>query len=181
MKKITISCIAFLLVAASWQTAALAAPPKGFGIMFGSIETDRTAQDGTPLPASQGSSIGVDYQWSMSDAFTLNLALHSSAETFPSIPGVDVGHGAIIFGGRLWFGDTVFIGLHIGSYSEVLSSGPIQINGAGGGSGFEAGVEFDQGFFIGFSVDSATVEYDLIGALPTDITTTRLHLGYRFH
>ena len=154
--------------------------------MGGSIKTERSSTGGGLLGTS-GFSMGIDYQWAMTDNFSLNLFLHSSSEDFEqSTPGVTttVGHGAFGFGGRIWPTDALFLGLHIGNYSEVIiidtGFGSFEISGSGSGSGVVLGIEADGGFMVAIQRDQAKISYDDPFFAPTDLVTTRLHFGYRW-
>lgn len=174
-KSVIFLCLLFVMAGTSWA----AGPIQGFGLMVGSIDTERSWTGGS-LIGSSGTSLGVDYQWAMSDVFSVNLFLHSSSETYDTPFGLTGGHGAFGVGIRIWPSDTLFVGAHIGNYSEVITDGFFTISGAGGGGGVTLGLEFDNGWFLALQHDEATIEYSDPFIAPTDIATNRFHIGYRW-
>ena len=102
----------------------------------------------------------------------------TSGESSKNVPRSTVGHGILGAQLRYWAGD-MFFGGHVGSYSEVISSGGISYSGTGGGAGLVAGWEQpDGGLYVMGQVDSATVKYS--GLWDTKFSAFRLSLGYRW-
>lgn len=172
-------CIGLLI--ATMATVALAEPKQGFGLFGGTASHERSS-GGTSLLGSSGLSIGVDYQIPISEFVSFNPFLESSAESVESCDGCTAGHGILGLQLRVWLGD-VFIGGHVGNYSEVITIdtgfGTFDFTGSGTGAGAVIGWEgSDGGLFLALQVDSATISYDF--AADTDLTSTRLHIGYRW-
>jgi len=162
---------------------ALAEPRNGFGLNAGLAS--HTMQDQcTGICSSydtSGLSVGLDYQFAISDKFSISPFLMSSAES-TSNSAVSAGHG--IFGVQLryWAGD-VFFGGHLAMYSEVLtaSSGSLSasVSGSGGGAGLVAGWENPNGgIYVMGQYDSATLAYS--GFSDSKLSAFRLSVGYRW-
>lgn len=160
--------------------AAIAEPKNGFGLNAGAVNHKRDC-GGCTVSTTSGMSIGVDYQFALSSSLSISPFLMSSSETNKNVPGDTVGHG--ILGGQLryWIGD-LFLGGHLGNYSEVIRSGGVTVaSGAGGGAGLVAGWEDKTGgLYVMGQVDSATVKFTsgFSGSIP--INAFRLSLGYRW-
>jgi hypothetical protein len=156
---------------------AVAEPKNGFGLNAGLASHSRDC-GGCAGSSTSGLSIGLDYQFALSDKFSLSPFLMSSGETSSAVSGTTVSHG--IFGAQLryWVGE-MFFGGHLGGYSEVLTNGSTSLSGSGVGGGLVAGWEKQDGglYFMG-QLDSATVEYSGLGDIP--FTAFRLSAGYRW-
>jgi hypothetical protein len=153
---------------------AVAAPKNGFGLNGGLVHHSRDC--GCLVDSSSGISIGIDYQFALSEHFTLSPFLMSSGETGSS-SDYTLGHG--IFGAQLryWAGDW-FFGGHVGRYSEYVEYGGFSTSVSAGGAGLVAGWEGSDGGLYGMGqLDSTTVNY-----FGTDIKLSafRLSVGYRW-
>lgn len=156
--------------------SALAGPKNGFGLNAGLASHSRGC-GGCPGDSTSGLSLGLDYQFALSDNFSISPFLMSSSES-TSVSGITAGHG--ILGGQLryWAGD-MFFGGHLGSYSEVFVNGG-SVSGSGGGAGLVAGWEKpDGGLYVMGQLDSATVNY-CIGCSDIKLSGFRLSAGYRW-
>ena len=172
------------------SSAAWARPANGFGLAIGSASHDNTGKftegslKGLDFDyTTSGLSLALDYQFKLNDAFSLNVFLQSSSETIDSndLTATDAGHGIVGLQLRLWF-DAIFIGGHVGNYTEVLTFedalGEEQsISGTGSGYGAVVGLEGDGGLFLTGQMDFATIQYS---DAETDLVGTRIHIGYRW-
>ncbi len=156
---------------------AVAEPKNGFSLNVGLASHNRDC-GGCTGSSTSGLSLGLDYQFALSNNFSLSPFLMSSSESNKNLPGDTVGHG--IFGGQLryWAGD-MFFGGHLGNYSEVIQSGGVTVlSGTGGGAGLVTGWEQpDGGLYVMGQFDSATIKYSG-GNIP--ISAFRLSVGYRW-
>lgn len=157
---------------------AVAEPKNGFGLNAGlashSLE-DQCASCGSY--SSSGLSLGLDYQFALSDKFSISPFLMTSGES-TSVSGVNAGHGILGVQLRYWVGD-MFFGGHLGGYSEVLTSGSMSLSGSGGGAGLVAGWEKpDGGLYVMGQLDSATLTWDRFS--DTKLSAFRLSVGYRW-
>jgi hypothetical protein len=159
---------------------AVAEPKNGFGLNAGLAShslQDQCAYSSCGSYSSSGLSLGLDYQFALSDKFSLSPFLMTSAES-TSASGINASHG--IFGAQLryWAGD-MFFGGHLGGYSEVLTSGSMSLTGSGGGAGLVAGWEKpDGGVYVMGQLDSATLKWT--GFADTKLSAFRLSVGYRW-
>lgn len=157
--------------------AAAASPQNGFSLNAGLASHSRDC-GGCAGSSTSGLSIGLDYQFALSDKFSVNPFLMSSGESSSNLPGVGVGHGILGVQLRYWAGDA-FFGGHIGSYSEVLTDGMVSLSGSGGGAGLVAGWENPNGgMYMMGQVDSATAKYS--GLTDIKFSALRLSIGYRW-
>lgn len=168
------TAVLFLLLTGT----AVAQPRNGFGLNGGLVSHSRDC-GGCAGSSSSGLSIGVDYQFALSDKLSISPFLMSSGETSSNVSGTNIGHG--IFGAQLryWPGGNMFFGGHLARYSEVISSGGLSLSGNGGGAGLVAGWERQNGglYFMG-QLDSATISYS--GISDIKFTAFRLSAGYRW-
>jgi hypothetical protein len=156
---------------------AMAAPKNGFGLNGGLSSHNRDC-GGCTASSTSGLSLGLDYQFALSDSFSISPFLMTSAESNKNVSGVSVGHGILGAQLRYWAGD-IFVGGHLGSYSEVLTSGGVSLSGSGGGAGLVAGWERpDGGLYLMGQFDSATVTYP--GLSDIKFTAFRLSVGHRW-
>jgi hypothetical protein len=173
-------------LAAMFATPAWPAAKSGFGIQIGyashtsSGEITEGALTGAEFEVtSSGTSIGIDYQLALSDSISISPFLISSAESAESDELIvdTSGHGILGIQIRFWL-DTVFIGGHVGSYSEVLSGDAGDESGRGTGYGVVIGWESrDSGLFLSLQSDQAKIEYS---DAESDLTGARAHIGWRF-
>jgi hypothetical protein len=165
------------IVFALFTGTAVADPKNGFSLNAGLASHNREC-NGCTGSSTSGLSLGLDYQFALSNNFSLSPFLMTSSETNKNISGVTVGHGILGAQLRYWAGD-IFFGGHLGSYSEVISSGGVSLTGSGGGAGLVAGWEqSDGGLYVMGQVDSATVSSSSIGNIP--FSAFRLSVGYRW-
>jgi hypothetical protein len=172
------SAVLFVLLTGT----AAAEPKNGFGLNAGLVS--HTMKDQCTFCSSyntSGLSIGLDYQFALSDKLSLSPFLMTSGES-TSNSGVTANHG--IFGVQLryWAGD-VFFGGHLARYSETLtaSSGSLSasVSGSGGGAGLVAGWENPVGgLYVMGQLDSATLQYS--GFPDSKLSAFRLNAGYRW-
>ncbi len=156
---------------------AVAEPKNGFGLNAGLVSHSRDC-GGCAGSNTSGLSIGLDYQFALSNNFSISPFLMTSAETSSNVSGSTIGHGILGAQLRYWAGDA-FFGGHLGAYSEVISSGGVSLTGNGGGAGLVAGWEKPDGglYFMG-QLDSATIKYS--GLSDIKFTAFRLSVGYRW-
>jgi hypothetical protein len=161
-----------LLTSTAW-----AEPKNGFGLNAGLVGHNRDC-GGCLGSSTTGVSIGLDYQFALSDKFSISPFLMTSGETNSNLSGTTVNHGILGAQLRYWTGDA-FFGGHLGAYSEVLSNGGVSLTGNGGGAGLVAGWEKPDGgmYFMG-QFDSATIRYS--GLSDVKFTAFRLSIGYRW-
>lgn len=157
---------------------AVAEPKNGFGLNAGLASHSMEDQCAFCTSySSSGLSLGLDYQFALSDKFSISPFLMSSGES-TSVSGVTAGHGILGAQLRYWAGD-MFFGGHLGRYTEVLSGGGISMSGSGGGAGLVAGWEKPNGgLYVMGQVDSATVKWS--GFADTKISAFRFSVGYRW-
>ncbi len=198
MKKIIIclNALMLLLIAAG---NAFAAPESGFGLNAG-MTSNRMS--GTASPAgtaysysSSGLSVGMDYQFALSDSFSINpIFMISSGESLTSTlqagtmfsgaqPPDSAGHGIFGLQLRYWI-DDFFIGGHVGSYAEFLSSTNSNTNtstttvGEGIGRGLVLGwAPSSSKWFLMGQIDTANIGYTNANV---KLTGTRVSIGYRW-
>ncbi len=184
------AAIALILVLILPVSYAVATPKQGFGLFGGiashtsNVEITKGLLDGTKVNvASSGLSIGVDYQLPVADAVSINFFLMSSSETASgdqNFKADSAGHGILGVEGRYWF-DALFVGAHVGSYSEVFTStkSGSSTSTAGGGFGFgvSAGWTNEAGLFVMGQYDKANIAYSDAKA---DLTGLRVQVGYRW-
>jgi len=172
---------------------ALAEPKSGFGLNLGATSNK---MDGATIPggtayaySSTGMSVGIDYQFAVSDSFSINPIFMSSGEDASGSTlqaGTSAGHGILGLQLRYWMGDA-FIGGHIGKYVEVLST-VTTVNGnttvatdvgaSGGGRGLVLGWEPSSSkWFVMGQIDTASIDYL---AANVKLTGYRLSIGYRW-
>ena len=157
---------------------AVAEPKNGFGLNAGLVSSSMQDQcTSCSSYSSSGLSLGLDYQFALSDRFSISPFLMTSGES-TSVSGVNAGHGILGVQLRYWAGD-MFFGGHLGGYSEVLSGGGVSVSGSGGGAGLVAGWEKpDGGLYVMGQLDSATVKYS--GFADTKLSAFRFSVGYRW-
>lgn len=161
---------------------AQAAPKSGFGLDAG-LATQHMTGPAAGSYQGTGVSIGIDYQIAVSDSFSINPFLMSSAENTSGnvTAGTKSAHGILGLQLRYWIND-MFIGGHLASYSEVLSNTTGNITTStsvnGGGLGLVAGWEDPNGgLFVMGQLDSANLKYP---ATTNKLSGFRLSLGYRW-
>lgn len=165
--------------------AAIAEPKNGFGLNGGlashgsDITFDPSAGGGTAKGTSSGLSIGIDYQFAINPSFSVNPFLMSSGESSGGDWASDakLGHGILGLQLRYWVGN-VFIGGHVGSYSEVVSVNGTSTSANGAGVGAVVGWEDPAGgLYLMGQIDSAKLDYS---DAEVDLTGVRLSIGYRW-
>lgn len=155
---------------------ALAAPKQGIGVNAGFAYHNMTPTGGFMASTSKGMSLGVDYQLIMSDRWTLNPFVMSSAET-SSESGVELGHVIIGVQGRYWFND-FFVGGQVGNYSEVRTIFNTTSVARGFGAGLVVGWEDPiSKVSVTAQIDKTTVKYSNADVA---ISGFRLNMGYRW-
>jgi len=155
---------------------ALAEPKSGFSWNIGSVSHNRTCSAGCATKTS-GVSLGLDYQFALSDKFSINPFLMTSSESVQGFSTITASHGILGAQLRYWLGD-IFIGAHVGSYSEVFSSSGTSLTASGTGSGLVAGWEQSKGgYYLMGQVDNANVTNS---GVTVPISAVRLSLGYRW-
>ena len=157
--------------------AAIAEPKNGFGLNAGLASHSRDC-NGCIASSSSGLSLGLDYQFALSDNFSISPFLMTSGESNSKLSGTTVGHGILGAQLRYWAGET-FFGGHLGSYSEVITNGAVSLSGTGGGVGLVAGWEkMDGGLYVMGQLDSAKVKYSALADIK--FSALRLSVGYRW-
>ena len=168
-------CIAMMF--AFLTGTAVAEPRNGFGLNAGVASHNREC-GGCIGSSTSGLSLGIDYQFALSDKWSISPFLMTSGESVKNVSDVTAGHGILGAQLRYWAG-SVFFGGHVGSYSEVLRENSVSLNGSGGGAGLVAGWEKpDGGLYVMGQFDSATVAYS--GLADVKFTAFRLSGGYRW-
>lgn len=175
---------AFVILLNASAQAQAEQPANGFGMFAGisSHSMNRTALD----YSSAGLSLGIDYQFGVTDSLSINPFLMSAGERVSGdITDTSAGHGILGIEGRYWINNEYFLGAHIGSYSEALKSNSsnVSTSASGGGYGLTAGWEnsskgssFD-GIFVALQVDKAKIHYDNDDGY---LSGVRLNIGYRW-
>lgn len=156
---------------------AVAEPKNGFGLNAGLVGHSRDC-GGCAGSNTSGLSLGLDYQFALSDKLSISPFLMTSGETSSNVSGATVSHGILGAQLRYWAGD-MFFGGHLAMYSEVISGGGLSLTGSGGGAGLVAGWEKPDGglYFMG-QLDSATMKYT--GFEDVKFSAFRLSIGYRW-
>lgn len=129
--------------------------------------------------SSSGLSLGLDYQFALTDSLSLNPFLMTSGESVSNVNNVTATHGILGLQLRYWIGDA-FVGGHLASYSETLKFGNtgISANASGGGAGLVAGWENPNGgLYVLGQLDSAKLGY---ANTDTKFNDVRLSVGYRW-
>ncbi len=163
-----------------------AEPKNGFSVNGGLISssTNVTITSGffnglTGSYSSSGLSLGLDYQFTLTESLSLNPFLMTSGESVSQANNVSASHGILGVQLRYWIGDA-FIGAHLASYSEVLKYNNLGIstNASGGGAGLAAGWENPNGgLYVLAQFDSAKLNYTNTNTKFADV---RLSVGYRW-
>jgi hypothetical protein len=183
MKKAAM-CTALALIALLALNAgtARAEVKSGFGLFGGYVNYNNSTTfkpgygSGTFTYSSSGVSVGIDYQFAVSDSVSINPFLMSSRES-SSVPGATASHGILGLGVRYWPSD-VFVGAHIGNYSEVLTNSSGASSSATGlGAGFMVGWESKNGLMLLMQTDRATQSYTDSDVV---LVAVRLQIGYRW-
>ncbi|HKB60147.1 MAG TPA: hypothetical protein VKC56_08905 [Gallionellaceae bacterium] len=169
--------------------AADAAPKNGFSVNGGLISSSvtttivgtGTALDGVSYSYNgSGLSVGFDYQFALNDNLTLNPFVMLSGENISGLGNNITGNHSILgLQLRYWIGD-VFIGGHIGGYSETVTNNNYNLstNASGPGGGLVAGWENPNGgIYMMGQLDSAKLNY---GYTDTRLTDVRLSVGDRW-
>ncbi|MGV8935382.1 MAG: hypothetical protein ACOH1I_12190 [Gallionellaceae bacterium] len=168
-----------VLIASFFSNAAFAEAKNGFSLNAGTASHSRTCGVCTANSTS-GLSLGMDYQFALSSNFSINPFLMTSSETVPNISGMSAGHGILGVQGRFWIGD-IFMGAHLGSYSEVFTTSNSTASANGTGAGLVVGWEKpDGGLYVMGQFDSATVTPNTAGYADAKFTALRLSVGYRW-
>jgi hypothetical protein len=155
---------------------AVAEPKNGFSLNAGLASHNRDC--GCVASSTSGLSLGLDYQFALSDNLSISPFLMTSGETNSNVSGTTVSHGILGVQLRYWAGD-MFFGGHLGSYSEVLASGGLSLSATGGGAGLVAGWEKpDGGLYVMGQLDSTTVNYS--GLSDIKLSAFRLSVGHRW-
>lgn len=173
---------AILILSAFSAGSAQAEPKNGFALDAG-LTSHRMTNPVTGNYQSTGVSLGLDYQFAVSDSLSLNPFLMTSGETVSGsvAAGTMAGHGMLGLQLRYWI-DNAFIGAHLAGYSEVLSNTTGNVTTStsahGGGLGLTAGWEKpDGGLFVVGQLDSANLKYP---TSTSKMSGFRLSMGYRW-
>lgn len=161
---------------------AVAEPKNGFGLNAGLVNHSRDCGSTCIIPSTSGLSIGLDYQFALSDSWSISPFLMTSGET-TNVSGITANHGILGAQLRYWAGD-MFFGGHLGSYSEVftVSAGSLYVSSSasGGGAGLVAGWENPNGgLYVMGQLDSATIDYPN-NSVDAKLSAFRLSAGYRW-
>jgi hypothetical protein len=147
-RKLAFALILILVLPAGFATAT---PKQGFGLFGGfashtsNVEITKGVLDGLKVDvSSSGLSFGVDDQLPVADAVSINFFLDTSSESASGNNGFSAdaaGHGILGVEGRYWM-DALFVGAHVGSYSEVFTttSNGVSSSISGAGTGFGVSV-----------------------------------------
>lgn len=165
---------------------AQAAPKNGFSVNGGLINSSTSVTVTGPFLTgltgsykSSGISLGLDYQFALTESLSLNPFLMTSGESVSNVNNVSSNHGILGLQLRYWIGDA-FVGAHIGSYSEMLKFGNtgISTSASGGGAGLVAGWENPAGgLYVMGQLDSAKLN---VTNTDTKLSGVRLSVGYRW-
>ncbi len=126
-----------------------------------------------------GLSLGLDYQIAVSPRFSINPFLMSSSESVSGmVSGTTAGHAIWGIQLRYWVGD-VFVGGHLGRYTEALLNSNLPTTRASGnGGGLVLGWEAaDSGLYVMGQLDSAKWQY--VDA-NVKLSGFRASVGYRW-
>lgn len=180
----SIVVIGLLLALLNSSQSAWAEAKNGLGIYIGgAFHTMSGTVDliGNVEASSSGFSLGIDYQFALVDTASLGLFVLSSSEFYNSTLDVEWTYSSHVIYGiqyRFWISE-IFLGVHVGKYTEVLSDNlDNSIAGSGNGAGITVGWEGEKGFFLAIQADTATIvypdtEFKVIGV--------RLHVGRRLY
>jgi hypothetical protein len=163
--------------------AAHAEPKSGLGVNAGLV----ASRMNDPLAGSyqsSGLSLGLDYQFALSDSLSINPFLMTSREPASGnaiAAGTTAAHGMFGLEMRYWIG-SAFVGGHLFTQSEVLSitNGNVttSTNANGGGLGLVGGWEDPHsGLYVMGQLDGGRVHYP---ASTTKVSELRLSIGYRW-
>ena len=182
---VALGCWMLVLASPAWAAAG-----SGFGLYGGfASHTSKGQFTVPPLTGvefeftSSGISFGIDYQFAIGDSFSISPFLMTSSEQFEEKTNVfteaeDGSHSILGVQFRYWL-DLLFVGVHIGQYTEVINFSTGDAGFVGTGGGVVVGWENDDGLFFSGQYDSATLKDD-DDVAETDLTGFRLHIGFRW-
>ena len=159
--------------------SAWAAAETGFGISGGISSTDA---DELGIRDNVGPAIGFDYQFALSDQFSLSPFLQYASEEgkidVAPFGSFDVTVKTLSYGvqARGWV-DEFFAGGHLAAYDLTLDLLGSSASESGFGFGAVLGWEAEGGFFAHLQYDSFTIGS---GSNEIDLTSTRVFAGFRF-
>ena len=180
MKKnvLTLSISGLILL---FTISSIDAAKNGFGLFGGLARHTSEVTTYSTEYTSSGLSIGVDYQFALSDSFSISAFYIFSDESTSGdiISDATASHDILGVQGRFWI-DEMFVGAHFGIYSEFLESELAgSADGSGSGFGIIVGWEGDNGMFFSAQYDSAS-GLGVFTDSDIDLTGFRLHGGYRW-
>ncbi len=163
--------------------AAHAEPKSGLGVNAGLVAS-RMNDPVAGSYQSSGLSLGLDYQFALSNSLSINPFLMTSVEPASGTAiaaGTHATHDMIGLELRYWIG-SAFVGGHLFTQSEVLSitNGNVttSTNANGGGLGLVGGWEDPHsGLYVMGQLDGGRVHYP---ASTTKVSEFRLSIGYRW-
>jgi opacity protein-like surface antigen len=176
---------AYILLAlmAAGTSCAQARPVAGIGLDAGLV----ASRMNDPIAGSyqsNGLSAGLDYQFAVSDSFSINPFLMTSFEAATGgnlQSGTRATHDNIGLELRYWI-NNAFVGGHLFSQTEVLAhtvgNVTTSTTASGGGLGLVGGWEDpDSGVFVMGQLDGVRVHYP---TSTTKVSEVRLSIGYRW-
>lgn len=174
---------ALLALIAAATTCAHARPVSGFGVDAGLVAS-RMNDPVAGSYQSNGLSLGLDYQFAVSESLSLNPFLMTSAESATGgtlQSGTHASHDDIGLEMRYWIG-SAFVGGHLFHQTEVLShtvgNVTTSTTAGGGGLGLVGGWQDpDSGLFVMGQLDGARVHYPTSTAKVSEV---RVSMGYRW-
>ncbi len=181
--KITRILPALLALIAVGTTCAQAKPVAGFGLDAGLVAS-RMNDPVTGTYQSNGLSLGLDYQFAVSESLSINPFLMTSIESATGgtlLSGTRATHDDVGLELRYWIG-SAFIGGHLFAQTEVLAHtvGNVTTSStaSGGGLGLVGGWEDpESGLFVMGQLDGARVHQP---TSTTKVSEARLSIGYRW-
>lgn len=176
-----------------WATAVMALglgagpahakPASGLGVNAGLVAS-RMNDPIVGSYQSNGLSLGLDYQFALSNSLSINPFLMTSGEPASGTAiaaGTHAAHSMMGLEMRYWIG-SAFVGGHLFAQSEVLSitNGNVttSTNANGGGLGVVGGWQDpNSGLYLMGQLDGGRVHYP---ASTTKVSEIRLSIGYRW-
>jgi hypothetical protein len=174
---------ALLALMAATTSGAQAKPVAGFGLDAGLI----ASRMNDPVAGSyqgNGLSLGLDYQFAVSESLSLNPFLMTSVESATGgnlQSGTRAMHDNFGLELRYWISNA-FVGAHLFSQTEVLAhtvgNVTTSTTASGGGFGLVGGWEDPaSGLFVMGQLDGARLHYP---TSTTKASEARLSIGYRW-
>lgn len=182
MKKSYVFAAMLMLFTISAGTAH-ADPKNGVGVSAGLVAS-RMNDPVKGSYQSSGLSLGLDYQFAVSDSLSINPFLMTSSEPATGgtlLAGTHASHSEFGIELRYWI-NNAFVGGHLFSQTETLSTTAGNVttstDASGGGLGLVGGWESpDSGLFVMGQLDGARAHYP---ASTAKVSEARVSIGFRW-